>query len=587
MEPEAQRLQVLILAGPTFTSPLPLEASQADVVRVDTIPDFRQELPLRSWDVILADPALLQVLDPGRMESLLRRSSSLLRATLDSTVNGILVIDRAGKVVECNKRFIEMWRMDPAVIAEGDDEKLLPYAISQLRDPDQFMGKVMHLYQNPELDSHDFLNFSDGRTFERWSLPQWLDGEVVGRVWSFLDITDRKRLEADFLQAQKMEAVGRLAGGVAHDFNNLLTAVIGYSDLLLMRLPESNSQRREVTEIRRAAERGAALTKQLLAFSRRQVIESQVVDLNALVTRMADLLRRVIGDDVELVLDLRQQLGRVRVDPAQVEQALMNLAVNARDAMASGGSLTLTTGNMEVDAARSARLEGLATGTYVTLTISDTGAGMDEATRARIFEPFYTTKGPGQGTGLGLSMVHGMVHQSGGSIEVTSSLGRGTSFRLYFPRVESPASDPPAPERSVPAGARGKTEGRILLAEDETPLRALIHEVLETQGFEVLAADSGRQALSKARELLDPMDLLITDVIMHDIGGLELARELRVRWPGLPVLYISGYTGDSVAQLRSLEQGTNFLQKPFGPDELCRRVREILEARAAQLPPSP
>ena len=522
-------------------------------------------------------------LPPGstNAEEQLRKSASLLRATLDSTVNGILVIDRAGKVVEWNRRFAEMWRMPREVMESSDDEQLLPWALRQLKSPEQFLGKVRHLYDHPDEDSHDFLDFQDGRVFERWSLPQWLDGEVIGRVWSFLDITDRKRLEAEFLQAQKMEAIGQLAGGVAHDFNNLLSAVLGYSELLLMRLAEDDPHRREVGEIRKAAERGASLTRQLLAYSRRQVMESRVVDLNDLVSRLTELLRRVIGEDIELILELAQRPGRVEVDPAQMEHALMNLAVNARDAMPSGGKLILCTASQELDAARAARLGGLPVGSYVCLTVTDTGTGMDEGTRARIFEPFYTTKAAGKGTGLGLAMVQGVVQQSGGHIEVISSPGRGTTFRILIPSVDASLShDPELPTLESPDPLPG---GSILLAEDEQPLRSLIAEALGLAGYEVSAAGSGSEALEMASLRIEPPDLLLTDVIMPDMNGLELCQRLRERWPDLKVLYISGYSGDSMTQLQALETRANYLQKPFGPEPLRRKVGEVLRASRARI----
>ncbi len=373
--------------------------------------------------------------------------------------------------------------------------------------------------------------------------------------------------EEQLRQAQKMEAVGRLAGGVAHDFNNLLTIINGYGEIVLAGLPEGNPVRGLVAQMKQAGDRAASLTRQLLAFSRQQVIVPQILDLNGVVTDAAKLLRRLIGEDIELTTALDPALGRVKADPGQVEQVLMNLAVNARDAMPAGGTLTVETANVERDGGR-----------YVLLRVADTGCGMDAATKARVFEPFFTTKGPGKGTGLGLSVVHGVVQQAGGRIEVDSEPGRGTTFRVYLPLEENavPRQKPAA----VPVSSPGGTE-TLLLVEDEEAVRGLTRMTLEAGGYRVLEASHGAEALRLAERHAEPIHLLVTDVVMPGMSGRELADRLTASRPGLRVLYLSGYTDDAVVRNGVLEAGVAFLQKPFGVDALARKVREVLDRPAA------
>jgi two-component system cell cycle sensor histidine kinase/response regulator CckA len=384
---------------------------------------------------------------------------------------------------------------------------------------------------------------------------------------------ERARLEAQFRQAQKMEAVGRLAGGVAHDFNNLLTVILGYADEAAARLAEKSPARADLLEIRRAGESAAALTRQLLAFSRQQVRSPVLLDLNAVLAPLEGMVARLLGEDIELRLRLAPSLGRVEADVNQIEQVVMNLAVNARDAMPGGGRLTLETADVELDEAYAEQHVGVAPGPYVMLAISDDGCGMDAATRERLFEPFFTTKEAGKGTGLGLATVYGIVKQSGGHIWIYSEPGQGTTFRVYLPRIEgelaAPRLEPPAPS----AGG-GET---VLVVEDQESLRQLLTRLLTIAGYRVLAAAHGAEALRVVAAHDGAVHLLLTDVVMPGMGGLELRERLRATHPELRVLFMSGYTEEAVARHGVLDPARDFLGKPFTAAELARRVRARLD----------
>jgi PAS domain S-box-containing protein len=387
----------------------------------------------------------------------------------------------------------------------------------------------------------------------------------------FRDVTERKRLEQQLLQSQRMDAVGRLAGGVAHDFNNLLTVINGYCDFALQQIAASDPLRHDIEEIHRAGERAAELTRQLLAFSRRQVLQPKVVDLNAAVAGMGKMLERLIGEHIELATAPGPSLGRIMADPGQLEQVIVNLAVNARDAMPGGGKLLLETRNVELGEAYSEAHPYVEPKPYVMLSVSDTGPGMDAATRAQIFEPFFTTKE--HGTGLGLATVYGIVKQSGGSIEVYSEPGRGTTFKLYFPRTDG---DAPAREQRAGAWAPGGSE-TVLVAEDEPRLRNLAVEILRRCGYEVLEAADGDEALRVCEGHKGPIHLVVTDVVMPKRSGRELAEQLALARPRTKVLYMSGYTDDAIVRHGVLEEGVPFIGKPFSPDALARKVRDVLD----------
>jgi PAS domain S-box-containing protein len=401
------------------------------------------------------------------------------------------------------------------------------------------------------------------------------NGEPVGVQGIARDLRDRKLLEEQLRQAQKMEAIGQLAGGVAHDFNNLLTVITGYSEVLLNDLSASDPVRPSVREIRKSAERAAMLTSQLLAFSRRQILQPIVIDLNTLVPDNVKMLRRLIGEHIEIVTDLEFGLAQVKADPGQVNQALMNLAVNARDAMPQGGRLTIRTASAILDEKFVHNWPEVKPGEYARLSVADTGCGMDAETMAHIFEPFFTTKEEGKGTGLGLAMVYGFVKQSGGHITVQSEVGRGTTFDIYLPTIPCAERTPETsfPSHCIPGGGGSET---VLLVEDEDGVRNLVRLALQMKGYTVLEASHGADALQICEKWPGPVDLLVTDVVMPKMGGRELAERLTEVNPKLRVLYLSGYTADALLR-DGFGEGTPFLHKPFSPGDLARKVRELLD----------
>jgi PAS domain S-box-containing protein len=416
----------------------------------------------------------------------------------------------------------------------------------------------------------------DGRPIEVELSSHSIDfGSRPGRLVVVLDVTEKRRLEEQFRQSQKMEAVGRLAGGVAHDFNNILGVIIGYGEIVQRRIPAADPLQGKVAEILKAAERAAALTRQLLAFSRKQVLQPRVLDLNLVVADMDKMLRRLIGENIELKMALREPLGSVRADPGQIEQVLMNLVVNARDAMPGAGSLLIATSEVDLDPSYLTLHPGAHPGPHVLLAVSDTGQGMNSETLSRIFEPFFTTKPVGQGTGLGLSTVYGIVEQSGGHVDVSSEEGRGTTFMVYLPRLEArvPRAEVAATPR--PPHARSET---ILLVEDEAALRGIIGEILTEGGYHLLEAATPRQALQIVGAHEGPIHAVLTDVVMPEMSGRELADRLKLLRPDLPVVYMSGYTDDAIGHHGLLDPGTLFLQKPFTADALLWKMHGALAA---------
>jgi CheY-like chemotaxis protein len=387
-------------------------------------------------------------------------------------------------------------------------------------------------------------------------------------------VTERLGLEEALRQAQKMEAIGRLAGGVAHDFNNLLTVIQGRSALLEAHLSPGDPLRRHVQLIEHASLRAAALTRQLLAFSRKHVVDPKVLDVNALLTGLEPMLQRLIGEDIMFVMASSGPVGRVKVDSAQLEQVIMNLVVNARDAMPGGGKLTIETAQVDLDEDYTQQHVGVMPGRYVMLAVSDNGVGMDAEGQAHIFEPFFTTKERGKGTGLGLSMVYGIVKQSGGNIWVYSEPDKGSTFKIYLPQVDPPMEDLVVEPRP-PARVRGNET--ILLVEDDRLLRELAETVLVSCGFRVLLAEDSLNVATQCEQYEGVIDLLLTDVVMPGLSGREVATQVLLRRPGTKVLYMSGYTSDAVVQNGALDADTDFLPKPFTPSSLAAKVRELLD----------
>ena len=459
-------------------------------------------------------------------------------------------------------------------------EEFLALRIEDLRPPEDI----------PELERHLATRPSGYRTTGPWRHRK-KDGTIIqvetsgheipfaGRRAELVvidDVTERRRLEEQFRQAQKMEAVGRLAAGVAHDFNNLLTAILGTTDLMIEDLPADHPNREGLLDIRGAAERAAVLTRQLLTFSRQQVVSPRVLRLNELITDLVKLLRRLLGEDVTIATALDPDCGPVKADPGQLEQVIVNLSVNARDAMPNGGRLMLEAKNVDLDGDYPTERVTIPAGRYVMLAVTDTGTGMDAKIKARIFEPFFTTKPVGKGTGLGLATVYGVVQQIGGYIWLYTELGHGTSFKIYLPRVDAVETEA-ASEASL-AGALDGSE-TVLVAEDEEAVRQIIEKALDAHGYRVLSARDGAEALERASAYAGQIDLLVTDVVMPDMNGRELSRRLVENRPNLRTLYLSGYTDDAILHRGVLQQGVAFLQKPFSLRMLARKVREVIEAR--------
>lgn len=399
-------------------------------------------------------------------------------------------------------------------------------------------------------------------------------GELMGIACVYSDVSDYRKLQEEFRQAQKMEAVGRLAGGVAHDFNNLLSVILGYSEILSGEFEGADPKREVIDEIRRAGERAAALTRQLLAFSRKQVLVPKNIDLNDLIGDFEKMLRRIIGEDIELAFQQKSDLWKIRVDPFQIEQVLMNTVLNARDAMPDGGVITISLDNVTFDEAYVAEHPYVIPGDYVGISISDTGSGMSTETRSRLFEPFFTTKGVSKGTGLGLSTVYGIMKQSGGYVEVESELGKGSVFHYYLPRVAEESTEA-TPEEQARTG-RGGNE-TILLVEDEAGLRRLAARVLRDAGYVVLEAEDGPQALALAASHSAGIDLLLTDVVMPGMNGRALALQIETLRPGIAVMYASGYPDEVIAKHGVLEPGTVFLHKPYTSERMLNQVRSALD----------
>jgi two-component system cell cycle sensor histidine kinase/response regulator CckA len=508
----------------------------------------------------------------ARLEEQIRRAKKEWEQTFDTVPDPVLVLGEQFRVKRANRAAARVFGLEfsqligqPCYqVVHGRDEPIPECPLQRML----VTGKEARAdIEEPRL----------GKVFDATATPLHNSGvAVLGCVEVLRDISERKRMEEQLRQSQKMEAIGHLAGGVAHDFNNLLTAITGYSDLLLARLREGDRLRKHVQEIKKAGERAASLTRQLLAFSRRQVLIPQILDLNSVVSNVQKMLRRMIGEDIDLVTLPAADLGHVKADPGQIEQVIMNLAVNARDAMPQGGKLTVETANIDLDESYTRSHIDVMPGRYLMLALSDTGCGMDAETLSHIFEPFYTTKEEGKGTGLGLATVYGIVKQSGGHIWVSSDLGQGTTFKIYLPRVEAVVEKlmPGRVAAGLPRGAE-----TVLLVEDEVIVRDLVREVLQSSGYTVLVASGAAEALAISEQRAPgPVHLMLTDVVMPEMDGPQLADHLARLFPNMKVLYMSGYAETAAARHSKLSLDAPCLEKPFAPEALARKVREVLDS---------
>ncbi len=520
--------------------------------------------------------------DRTRAQNALKESENKFQQFYDEAPVGYHELDTEGRVTRINRK-----ELQTLGYAAGE---MLGKPVWNFFEEEDTTRKVILAKLGGDVSFHNTFE----RTYRRKdgsTLPVLVedriirdkDGQIIGIRSTVEDITEKRRTEEalrkseeQLRQWQRVEAIGRLAGGVAHDFNNLLMTIKGCSELLLGAFDRRDPRREEVEEILKAADRATSLTRQLLAFGRRQVLQPQVLDLNAVVLNMDKMLRRLIGEDIQLITSLDPELWSVKVDPGMIEQVVMNLAVNSRDAMPNGGKLTIETTNTVHDEEYASRHVSVQAGYYVMLAISDTGCGMDKETQSHLFEPFFTTKETGKGTGLGLSTVYGIIKQSGGNIWAYSEPGLGTTFKIYLPRVEKAAKIYKPRLKPKEAGAPGGTE-TILLVEDEDAVRSMVSKILKNKGYTVLEARQGNEAIDICERLEGSINLMVTDVIMPHMSGRELAGRLAPMRPEMRVLYMSGYPDNTIVQHGVLESGTAFLQKPFTINALELKVREVLD----------
>jgi len=518
--------------------------------------------------------------DCKRLQSALKESEKKFQEFYDEAPVGYHELDTKGRIVRVNQKELQMLGY---TLEEMTQKPIWTFFVEEEMIRHVTLAKIAG-----DVSFHDTFE----RTFRRkdgTTLPVLVEervirdktGQILGIRSTVEDITERRRTEEalrkseeQLRQWQRVEAIGRLAGGVAHDFNNLLMTIKGCSELLLNEFDRRDPRREEVEEIRKAADRATSLTRQLLAFGRRQVLQPQVLDLNSIVMNMDKMLRRLIGEDIQLITVLEPELWSVKVDPGMIEQVIMNLAVNSRDAMPNGGKLTIETTNVIHDEEYASHHISVKPGYYVMLAVSDTGHGMDKETQSHLFEPFFTTKEKGKGTGLGLSTVYGIVKQSGGNIWAYSEPGHGTTFKIYLPRVEKTARA--YRPRVGPSAAPGGSE-TILLVEDEEAVRSMVSKTLQNKGYTVVEARHGNEAIEICQRYQGPIHLMVTDVVMPQISGRELAERLAPMRPEMKILYMSGYPDNTIVHHGVLEPGTAFLQKPFSLNALELKVREVLD----------
>ena len=500
----------------------------------------------------------------------------LQAAALEAAANAIVITDSNGSILWVNRAFTELTGhgyeesigQNPRFLKSGEhDQSFYRQLWATIQSGQVWRGEITNRRNDGSL-------YTEEMTITPVRAPS---GETTNFIAIKQDTTEKKKLEAQYRHAQRMEAVGRLAGGVAHDFNNILGVISGYSEISLDQLNPENPVAKSLRQIKAAADRAASLTRQLLAFSRQQVVYPKVVNLNTVVENMGNMLRRLVGDDVSITLKPGTPLGSIKADVGQLEQVVMNLAVNARDAMPDGGQITIETCDVDLDESYQREHEPVVPGRYVMLSMSDSGCGMDHVTQARIFEPFYTTKEAGKGTGLGLSTVYGIVKQSGGNIWVYSEIGKGTTFKLYFPRVSEVAEALRPPTEQVAPGGGSET---ILLVEDDQALREFIAATLRGVGYTVLESGNAQTALKIVAKHEAAVHLLLSDVVMPGTSGIQLFTVLRASAPRLKVILMSGYAAETLARHGAVPQDVAFIEKPFSRDSLLLKIKSVLQSQA-------
>ena len=536
---------------------------------------FPKEVHLNKSTYFGKEVVIAYAQDISERKAAEKQVKNLTQAVEQSPVS-IIILNKDGLIEHANKQFLDSsgFRMDDlidmhpaALLADEQQKKTFETIWKDVSGGTIWRGELLGLHKNGE------------KYWEEAVISPIYDEEktISNYIFYKQNISEQKKLEEQFRQSQKMEAVGRLAGGVAHDFNNLLTVIIGYSEVILAQIAEEDPLFKKIKQIDKAGRRAESLTRQLLAFSRKQIIQPKIINLNQMIMDMEKMLQRLIGEHIELKTILSSELGNLNADPNQIEQVIMNLCINARDAMVDGGELTIYTENMHIDEADESDFFAAAPGAYIKLCISDTGSGMDEALRSQIFEPFFTTKEKGKGTGLGLSTVYGIIKQSGGTIWVESEPGKGASFFMLFPRSSESVEDETDAQASL-MDVRGSET--ILVVEDEIALRALTVEMLEEKGYTVLKAEDGEAALALAVKYNKRIDLLLTDVVMPKMSGRKLAEEIIKIHPEIYILYMSGYTEDAIVHHGVLKGSTEFLPKPFKPTALLQKIRKIFNQEA-------
>ena len=521
-----------------------------------------------------------EVVEHTRAEEELRWKTAFLEAQVNSSIDGIFVVDEQGKKLLQNQRMIDLWKIPQPIADEKNDAAQIQYITSRAKNPNEFAGKIAHLNSHPDEVSRDEIDLIDGTVLDRYSSPvRDQAGKYYGRIWAFRDITQRRTLEAQFRQAQKMEGIGQLASGVAHDFNNILAVIQMQAGLLKTGPALAPEQLEAAGEIEKAAGRADSLTRQLLLFSRKQAMQPRDLDLNQSINDMTKMLRRTLGEAIQVQFKFAMEPLLVHADAGMLDQVLMNLAVNAHDAMRRGGQLVIETSAVEFDESVRAQSPFARPGSFVCLSVGDNGCGIAPETMERIFEPFFTTKQAGEGTGLGLATVFGIVQQHQGWINVDSEVGRGTVFRIYLPRLAAKSGQESGQPAliTVPGGNE-----MILLVEDEGALRSSMRKALSQLGYRTLDSVNGVEALKVWEQHRNEIDLLLTDMVMPGgMTGKDLAARLLNEKPKLKVIYTSGYSVNVVGRDFPLEEGVNFLAKPFGAHKLAQTVREKLDARSA------